>query len=136
MNKYKFNTGDFCFFEFELVYIIKAERGKVLQIKNGIGRTAGDLTDRCFELCPDLLEINSGFMYWSHQFDDLKYDNFNYPGLHTYLVEKWLKACSVCKNENEVNRIMHQVSMFGAKVIMQARSLEFGDVDGVKLLMV
>lgn len=135
MKKTRFSLLGWCFFEFELVLIKGIVDNQVVLISDGFKeKSSSNFNNEIFNLDEKYLQINSGFKYWDQQFSDLKYKNFNYKGLHKELVKRWIEVCNVADDEANVSWLMHKLSSFGGQVIVKAKSLEFGVVEGVELI--
>jgi len=92
---YDFHVGDWVFCEFELGQIAEMEDGRVTNFATEHGSLGSyDLTDRCVPLTMPMKRIASTFEWHSRKLHDHGSPGLNYPAIHRWLVDLWVKTCA------------------------------------------
>jgi len=134
MEKLKFKTGDWCFFEFKLHQIKKMEGSNISEVSSGTIRTSGsDLSDRCYPLEMNIKIISESVSFWSKRFHQERI-GLNHPDLHRELVRRWVELCDNKDNDDHLKELYEKLSQFGNSVLQKVNDLNFEEVEGIKLL--
>lgn len=127
----KWKTGDWCFYEYKLAQITRAEKGVPREVKDGMFCTSGDLSYSCRPLTLVNSAISKHAEYWSDRLHADGHGGLNYPDIHRKMVDLWAAACDANAGK-ERDAACQQITDFANAILEAVRNS--GSVMGVRLL--
>ena len=125
-----YKVGDFCFYKFQLVQILKMNGNLITAVSDGNIKTTSGEDGYLTSICPLTLTniANSNAMMRIKKELENKTRNINWTHIHSYLIEKWIDICNT-EDVKKRNDIWEKVQNFKWKII----DIYNGYVDGVKV---
>ena len=107
-----FRVGEWIFCEFKLAIVRRVANDRVTCIADGCSELSGDLQDRCRPLTYRMKQIADRFDYTWERLVREGPNGLNYPAIHRWLVDQWIKACAVEDDGHALDTIYQELREF------------------------
>lgn len=127
-------VGEWVYCEFELGQIVAMEGQRITEFSDGSFRHGSyDLVGRCFPLSVKLKLISEEYAYWNSRLHKEGANGLNYPDIHRWLVEHWVKTCAKPDNKEWRKQRYEELARFCEGILDKCQDFKHASVCGVRL---
>jgi hypothetical protein len=131
--KTNYKVGDWVFCEFKLQKIEGIEEDRIISVSDGFICHGGySLNDNCFPLTLQNKVISDEIKSYSDRLHKEGSNSLNYPDIHGWLVEHWVKMCQTTDNE-ALKKLYSDADNFTNAILNRCRDLRQETKNGIKI---
>lgn len=134
IESHKFKLNDWIFSEFKLKQVKEMDGNKVTSVTDGYCISGyNNFNDQIFHMDIKIKNISDTYGDCYDRFSKLEFNSLNYPEIHSYFVDHWIKTCEGKDNDDFVKKQLDDIYDFTNRVCNAVDDILYMEVEGIRV---